>query len=304
MQEVFSVDNFDGEDFGFTPYVIDVLKNKEKIVSKANKELIDSMTEIEKKIFKAVRKKLFEMNTSNGNLLFDEKNISLINEIEKVIIDSLTADLKVPLKSYVSNFETIKKLNFEVHGIVNELSDVELENLISPIQKEFVKKTIDSLTGSGVSVEFIEPIKKSLFNNLVSGSGIESVQDSLVDLILSDNKKYSGLFRHVQQVSIDAINQYDGVVNSAIQKEYELDALRYVGSIIETSRKQCKRWVNKGVLLVSELEKEILWAFKNGSGMINATKESFQITRGGHGCRHQTFPFLLTKSLRKKYFGK
>jgi len=108
------------------------------------------------------------------------------------------------------------------------------------------------------------------------------------------------LKKYVSQVSRDALNQFDGQVNSRIAEEFGLNAFRYVGSIIEDSRPQCVRWVGKEVLLLDELSNEISWAYSNGTGMIpGTTRDNFAVYRGGYNCRHSAIPFKLTKSQKQ-----
>jgi len=61
--------------------------------------------------------------------------------------------------------------------------------------------------------------------------------------------------------------------------------------LIEDSRKQCVRWVGKEILLFSDLQSEIEWAFNNGTGMNKSTTpDTFAIYRGGYNCRHEAIP--------------
>ena len=172
-----------------------------------------------------------------------------------------------------------------------------MEAIITPIQQEVVRQTIDGLTGQGIPTAFIKPLTEGIYKNIVAGATIENLTASLEQAIMSDEARM-GLFKaYVSRASRDALMQYEGQVNSRIANEYELDAYRYVGSIIRDSRPQCIRWVGKGYLTKKELEAEINWAFNAGSGMIpGTTKDNFCIYRGGYNCRHSAIPFKLTKS--------
>jgi hypothetical protein len=97
------------------------------------------------------------------------------------------------------------------------------------------------------------------------------------------------------------LNQFDGQTNARIADEFGLDAFRYVGSLIDDSRPQCRRWIAKRVLQKSEMLNEINWAYNNGTGMISGTTpDNFAVFRGGYNCRHAAIPFKLTKSQREK----
>jgi hypothetical protein len=243
------------------------------------------------------------MNRSGENLIFDETNIDLLNEIDERIVKQLQG-WGGNVKEYLRNFETIKQFNFDAQKSVNDLSQKELEDLVNPIQKALTQQTIDGLTGSGVNSQFIEPVKQGIFKNLVAGSTISDLENALRTWTTTTQAGNSLLRRYVTQVSRDALNQFDGQVNSAIAQEFELDAFRYVGSLIDDSRPQCIRWAGRGVVLKEQLEEEISWAFSNGTGMIPGTnKETFATFRGGYNCRHSAIPFKMTPSMKKKFLN-
>jgi len=244
------------DEFGFDDAVIKILTKKENAIVDADKDLLNSLTPIEDKIFEAVRRQVSKMNKDGNNLVFDDKNVDLLNEVDQIIVNQLKAYAPM-VKDYLRNFETIKKFNFDVQKSVNDLSQKELEDLINPIQKAITQQTIDGLTGSGVNTSFIEPVKQGIFKNIVAGSTITDLESALRTWITTTQSGNSLLRRYVTQVSRDALNQFDGQVNSKIAQEYELDAFRYVGSLIDDSRAQCIRWNGKGVILKEELENEI-----------------------------------------------
>jgi hypothetical protein len=176
-----------------------------------------------------------------------------------------------------------------------------LEGLINPIQKQITEQTLTGLTGSGVNTNFIEPIRQGIFQNIVAGTSISDLEKYLTTYILG-NPNVDGLFsRYVKQISRDSLNQYDGQINAKIAEEFGLDAFRYVGSLIDDSRPQCRRWVNMRVIQKKDLPNELSWATNNGTGMIPGTNtENFAVYRGGYNCRHSAIPFKLTKSQREK----
>jgi hypothetical protein len=90
---------------------------------------------------------------------------------------------------------------------------------------------------------FVKPIRKALYKNIVFGA---SVSETIEDLQQYIGGKDSQMQKYVGQVATDSIQQYDGMVNQTYKNEFELGAIRYVGSIIETSRGQCVKWVKNG----------------------------------------------------------
>ena len=287
------------DEFGFDSRVINVLQKKDEFINATEQTFFNSLSAVEQQIFKAVWAQAQKMNQDGGNVLFDEENIDTVNKIQKTIQTALqSSSYPKDVKEYLRSFENIKRFNLQANESVNELDPKEVEALVNPVQKAVVNQTLEGLTGSGVDTNFIQPVKEGIFKNVVAGSTMADLEKTLRQLIISGDIE-SKLKRYVTQVSRDALNQFDGQVNSAIANEFGLDAYRYVGSLIEDSRAQCIRWAGKQVLLKEDLQKEIAWATSNGTGMIaGTTPDNFATFRGGYNCRHSAIPFKLTASQR------
>ena len=286
----------------FTDEIIRIIEKKDRTISTINNDLFESLDPTQQVIFEAVKKHIAKMKTQDGKIIFDDTNTDMVNEIDQVIANAIKKS-KYPqsVRNYLSDWNTINKFNFDVHRDVNELSQKELEDLINPIQKQMTEQTLTGLTGSGVNTNFIEPVRQGIFQNVVAGTSITDLEKYLTTYILGNPNVDGLLSRYVKQVSRDALNQYDGQVNAKIAEEFGLDAFRYVGSLIDDSRPQCRRWVNMRVIQKSELNNELNWATSNGTGMIPGTNaENFAVFRGGYNCRHSAIPFKLTKSQREQ----
>jgi hypothetical protein len=147
------------DEFGFDDAVIKILTKKENTIVGADADLLNSLDPIERNIFDAVQKQVLKMNKNGANLIFDEKNVDLLNEIDKIIANELKA-FAPPIKAYLRNFQTIKQFNFDAQKSVNNLSQKELEDFVNPIQKAMTQQTIDGLSGSGVNSQLIERVNQ------------------------------------------------------------------------------------------------------------------------------------------------
>lgn len=286
----------------FSKSIDKLIADKDKFILSSEANFLDGFTNIEKAIFDAVRKKTFELNAKDGKILFDDTNTDIVSGLNKTIRDAIQgSSYPDNVKGYLRDFDKIKEYNLDATSKINDLDPGKLADLVNPIQRSVVKQTLDGLAGSGIDTNFSDPLRNGIYKNIVAGSTFSDLENYLQGYILSNETKLGQFKKYVTQISRDALNQFDGQVNSAIATEYGLDAYRYVGSIIEDSRPQCLRWVGKGVLLLSELPTEIAWATSSGSGMISGTTpETFAIYRGGYNCRHSAIPFKLTKSQREE----
>lgn len=286
----------------FDDNVIEIIRKQDRTISAANQSFFDSLPATEQRIFNAVSKHVQKFSSDGENFVFDDGNTLLTNQVERIILDALQSS-KYPsdVNGFLRNFENIKQFNFDVHGNVNDLTPEQLGELINPIQRATVEQTLQGLTGSGVSSNFIEPLRTGIFQNVVAGSTKSDLEAYLRRFILGNPEVDGLLSRYVKQVSRDALNQFDGQVNAKIANEFGLDAYRYVGSLIEDSRPQCRRWVAMQVIQKKDLPSEIAWMNANGTGAIPGTSpETFSIYRGGYNCRHSAIPFKLTKSQREQ----
>jgi hypothetical protein len=286
----------------FDDNVIAIIRKQDRTVSSANQTFFDSLPATEQRVFAALSKHVQKFSSDGERFVFDDGNVLLTNQVERIILDAIQGSTyPKDVNGFLRNFETLKQFNFDIHRDVNDLSPDKLGELINPIQRATVEQTLQSLTGSGVSSNFIEPVRTGIFQNIVAGSTKADLEAYLRRFILGTPDVDGTLSRYVKQVSRDALNQFDGQVNAKIANEFGLDAYRYVGSLIEDSRPQCRRWVAMGVIQTKDLPAEIAWMNANGTGAIPATSpETFSIYRGGYNCRHSAIPFKLTKSQREK----
>jgi hypothetical protein len=286
----------------FDDNVIAIIRKQDKTVSAGNQTFFDSLPATEQRIFAALSKHVQKFSSDGERFVFDDGNVLLTNQVEKIILDAIQGSTYPnDVNGFLRNFETLKQFNLDIHQSVNDLSPDELSELINPVQRATVEQTLQGLTGSGVSTNFIEPIRTGIFQNIVAGSTKSDLEAYLKRYILGTPEVDGTLSRYVKQVSRDALNQFDGQVNAKIANEFGLDAYRYVGSLIEDSRPQCRRWVAMGVIQTKDLPAEIAWMNANGTGAIPGTSpETFSIYRGGYNCRHSAIPFKLTKSQREK----
>jgi hypothetical protein len=286
----------------FTPEILKIIERNERTAISAENAFYNELPAVEKMVYDELKKLFKDFNTKDGKIEFDAANVDIVNQVDERIKKAIKAtQYSKAAAGYLRNFETLKENNVKLHTELNGLDAKELDKLVNPIQKAIVEQTLQGLTGTGVSTNFIEPVREGIYKNIVAGATIADLENALQTYILG-NPNVNGLFsRYVKQVSRDALNQFDGQVNARIAEENGLDAFRYVGSLIDDSRPQCRRWVSMGVLQKEDLPAQIAWAQNNGTGMIPGTNaENFAVYRGGYNCRHAAIPFKLTKSQREK----
>lgn len=197
--------------------------------------------------------------------------------------------------NYVADFGKITKLNARLHQRVNGISPKELERLASNVQRNTANIVLNNLLGDGLDYAFVMPIKNLLLSAGTTGITLTKFVQSLNDAVVGTGE-YTKFGNFALTTGRDALGQYDGNLNEKVAQKFDLNALVYVGSIVDDTRAQCERWLSQDFILIEELEGEIQWGFTYGTGMNPATTpETFIIFRGGYSCRHKAVPIRVTK---------
>ena len=278
----------------------DILKKSDNDLNDIVESLLKQIRIVEPKLFNSIVEIFDYMDIKGGKISTTKKAIDALMMVEKLFNKTFKKyGYYDSVKSFGLGFDLVTENNIAQYEAlkIGRISSSQ----ISPIKKEAVSQVIDSLTGNGMYENFVKPIRKALYKNIVFGA---SVSETIEDLQQYIGGKDSQMQKYVGQVATDSIQQYDGMVNQTYKNEFELGAIRYVGSIIETSRGQCVKWVKMGTLTDEQIKEELKWVKKASfyethkvSGMIpDTTIKNFLINRGGFNCRHRAFGVKIKKT--------
>jgi hypothetical protein len=268
----------------------------ERINDKALEILQKRFDKVEPKFVKQVVDWISKFRTTSGNLVRSKENLARLGSFKTSLNRFLE---KAGYNTMVSGFLE----NFDEIGANTQLAQQELNGLqitksfLNPFKRYAVNNVVAAMQGQGLNTNLINPIKNELLIAVNQGSSLTDVVTSIAGQLTTTEARQGVLKRISLQASRDALLQYDGIVNEAVRKSYKLDALLYVGSLVNDSRAQCERWVREdkngkiGLILFEDLQSEITWAEDNGTGMIpDTTPENFCQNRGGYNCRHIAYP--------------
>lgn len=246
----------------------------------------------------------------------------ILNEL-KLLVKDLVVDSNGKVCSSVENLKKIstigKKLNKLVFSkdYIRDVSDfVKGYNGVADAQKLFFPKNmapndyavkvkqlstdmvIDSLTENGMSANVVEPIKKMLIQNVMSGGSYADLTEYLEQMLRPSDRK--GLIsRYAETMAIDSINTFSRSYNSVLSQQAGYEWYTYQNSLIETSREFCIHMVKKSFFHKSEIpallrgeidghQCKIYDATELPYGMKSDTDESnFIMYAGGWNCGHQ-----------------
>jgi malonyl CoA-acyl carrier protein transacylase len=272
-----------------------LIKAQDDLIEEALKKFKSGYSGVEKELYNLVSGIFAKATVNAGKIQNTATMRTALLQMEEKIREALKKmgyDKKVNdlLLSFDDISDNIAKVQSEVNAV--DISDIK----ISAIKELEVSAATDRLLGTGISSEFIIPMRTALYRHIALGGQITTAQGIIQDYLQSHPDAPSKLSRYVTQVSRDTVNQFDGSINAKISQELGFDGYIYAGSIKENSRPQCERWVDMRIIPNEILQDEINWAINYGSGMIEwTTPETFAIYRGGYNCRHRAIPTLTPK---------
>ena len=277
-----------------------IIADGSTIADDSENEFLQSVKSAEDFIYKELLMILNTVNVSAGKLQTNTEAQNFLMGIDAKILDALKkAKYPNAVMQFVKNFKLISQNIQEVHKSLNGITVT--DQSIAPILTLERQNTIAKLT-AGLQKDFVGPIRQSLYRNIFLGEGVSSIEKTVREYALSDKNKDSRLLSYVTQVSRDAVQQFDGSIQSKIAAEFGFNGVIYIGSLIKDSRAQCRKWVEMGELSNDVLESEITWAMNGGeykglkcSGMNPDTNvATFSIYRGGYNCRHRAIPTFIS----------
>lgn len=274
----------------------DILKTIDDSIAKFQ----DAIPAIQKVMYEELQPLVKQLEVSNGKLLNNVQNLKLLgslkNTLEKVIINT---DYKNSVSNFIDSFSDVSNLQTDYFKQFNQKFT---PSKTLPIIKELaIEQTVNDLMGQGLMSNIIDPIKNIINQNITTGGNYAQFQEQLQNHILNNSTGDGALKRYTQQITTDAINQYNAQYAETIAQDLQFSWGRYVGSNIKTTREFCrcltkKQWVHKSELptiIEGDIDGHQCKLSKSTGlpiGMIPDTNASnFKIRRGGYNCGHQFF---------------
>ena len=268
----------------------------ESIIDEATAKLLAAIKAKEPKIIDKLKEYIARMDTQKGRFILSPFNDDAIGMMDKYV-QGVLQDLGVnkDISEFVKSFDDAQSYMLGIQKDFNGI--VAPTDILKKWRQYAIRTTVDSLIGNGLNASFGAPIRKALGDAVYSDGSLTDVLRQVRALAETTAGREGNLLRHYTQVSRDAVGQYAGNVNRIIAKQYNLDAIEYLGSIVKDSREQCVRWVDMEQILIKDLQNEIDWAEKNGSGLIPGTNpDNFIVNRGGYNCQHEAIPVRSKKA--------
>lgn len=270
------------------------IEAKISYIDKAIDDFKDKLKPISKRLASSLNKQIDKFPTKKGRFKPKTSYSKAITEAGQLLAKELKeAGYGKAVNEFLNKFDKAAALTSEVMDVEGIIVDIdEFDDLL----KVFKDRGAESLANTGLTTNFIQPLQQQMTSVIMSGGSVSQLREAINAYLLGTEQTVPKLEKYAGQIANDTLRQYDGELNQQIAVAYQLDGVRYVGSLIADSRPQCVRWVGKDKIPNSDLAKEIDWANNNGSGMIPGTTEAtFTIYRGGYNCRHYAIPIRMPK---------
>jgi hypothetical protein len=304
-----------------------LINEKIKVIDDGEARLAEVLKALDEGLLDNLLDLLRKLDQEGGNFTATNRNIELLTTFARAVRQVMTGPEYVDtVNDYLAKFDRVVELSYD---IVRELSGkkVPISSVVNQAMKELVADLKDALTNyKNIDRAVRMPIQQQLYRHVILGSSFRETETALRTFFKSDPGEYGHMARWANQLTRDALNGLDGMVNYNIAKETELDGFRFVGSLIDTSRKTCRHMVMSPAPVVSIVKKEtvteqnIFADLSMGPGMYriadipiiiersqnlpgwnpNTTAATYFQNRNGYGCRHQVIPFLLAAAKQRK----
>ena len=275
-----------------------IIQEKTDLIASSDDEFISSLSELLPDNANELKKYIADLDTSGGKLVSNAYNRQKLIEIRKFLIEILRKDYNINFNAYIKRFEDIAGLNVEIQAI----QGIE----INASEFGFAKKIMTDLVADQLSLDnvvdqTVRPgIQQILYKHVMGGYNRKDAT-SAIETFLKD-KEY--IKRWSKVVARDTVADYDGMIQDQLTAKYDYEGYFYTGTIIETSRPQCRRWVEDlgGFITMDELRKEVE-RFADAQGYDQnkrLTVQDFGRVRGGYSCRHTATAGFMSPRIRRK----
>ena len=110
--------------------------------------------------------------------------VTKIAILENKLISILQGvDYNVGINNYLSDYEKIKALNYELHTKLNGIVDFDkLEESLTIKERFITSKVLYELKQGGIKLNFVEPTKRVLISAITLGSSITDAKKQIAEL--------------------------------------------------------------------------------------------------------------------------
>jgi hypothetical protein len=237
---------------------------------------------------------LDKLDTKNG-LLTAEQNLKKIQLIDRVFSEFASVQGTNIAVALLDDMESIMLLNDEYFKELIGGRQIDNKDIKKILRQRLGIAETGELASNGYMMGLLqdETVKREIidfaYTRMIPGTGFQEFRAGLKDLIQGDEQRLGSFKRFYRNYAFDTYAQADAMNGALYAKKLDLKYFIYNGGIMRDrkgkvrSRKFCVERAGK----VFSTEEAAKWREDPDLTAIdNKASYSWQIQRGGHGCRH------------------
>jgi hypothetical protein len=263
---------------------------------------VNSVKGTQGEIIKDIEDLVSQLETENGVFVLSEKNLAIINSIDKKLKDTVFNDEYVDaLKKFAGEFNTQAQINNAYFTSLDP--GFTTTQMYQQVLINSQKNAIDLLGEDAFTQKLINPLKQILESSITNKVSFADTMNSLRYVVLGDEETDGAMVSHVKRVAYDGFAASDRSYTNVIAQDLELEFYRYSGGKIKDTRCFCEerhgKFYHKNEIAEWGDGKNVGECGYPWQGMNSATdKATIFIFVGGYNCKHSLLP-VSTKSVPK-----
>ena len=256
------------------PTLQQIIAEKSNRLEAIPNKLINSVDKIQKGIFEELMGLIESLDTKDGKILLNKKNLVKIEGIVGKLSESVFGG------EYIEAIESFAREKV--------FSDEFIEKaLYDNILKGAQRNAVELLSEAGINTAFTVPLKNILTTSVSTGQSFGDTVKALRTFIEGNSEIDGTLLRHVKQVARDGFSFADRQYTNIIANDLGVEWYLYSGGRVTDTREFCR--LRQGLYFhKKEVEK---WANSPWQGKASGTTSSTIFTfAGGYNCMHSILP--------------
>jgi hypothetical protein len=281
------------------PTLDEILDDKIQRLESVPSNLVDGASKAQIELLNKAKSLVGKMDIVDGNFVFNDKNIALIEEIGTTLQGTLNESEYVSdLTTFAKEFNTQGSINNEFFTKISQ--DFESKSVYKAVLKQSQKNAVDLLSIDAITAEVINPIKSSILSGVVNEGSFTETLKTLTDLTTNVKGTDGILTRYVKRVAYDSFAVADRQYTQAIAADLNFKFFKFRGGHIADTRCFCDERLG-GYYHIDEIQdwgrgKHVGACGYPWQGMNkNTNSDTIFSYVGGYNCKHGFIPYLTSE---------
>lgn len=244
------------------------INTEDKIISSAQREFIETMNEVDKKIAMLLSK----MKQTGGVIAKDERQLAaLVNqkvELQKIMVESGYFEVAERFVDGYDKMFSFLKEQFAVIGTPLVFTEIDIAAITQ-------LKRLDLQTFAKLADDTVNALSDQIYKSVLVSTPVNRITE-IVKETLDDT-----MTKHAKTITNTSISEFDRTVNALKSESAEIEKFVYMGPLDDVTREFCrelleKQDAGKGYFTADEIAR-----MDNGQGLDVMT------SGGGWNCRHR-----------------